>query len=277
MRENSQPPARGNATPDEQGAEARGADTLNHDPTGTSPRADVPAHVAAMGLPVFTRCAKRSGMSPDSFVQALTQTSLSNLAMWTQADLETLLLSAERHGLSPIGREVFLLREGDSLDGPAVVVLGVDGWSRVINAHKEFAGMQFRQAHELVDGVPAWMECTLHRWDRRVPTRVREYFNEVRGFSQPWLTHPRRMLRHKALVQCARLAFGLVDVYDHDEAQRILKGKTSEAPRSDSHPAPSRSSRASKPLGVDALKARLQSQAESAPRDTRKQIGQVLI
>jgi hypothetical protein len=28
------------------------------------------------------------------------------------------------------------------------------------------------------------MECTLHRWDRRVPTSVREYFNEVRGLSQ---------------------------------------------------------------------------------------------
>jgi hypothetical protein len=29
------------------------------------------------------------------------------------------------------------------------------------------------------------------------------------------------MLRHKALVQCARLAFGLVGVYDPDEAERI--------------------------------------------------------
>ncbi|MGP1667495.1 MAG: hypothetical protein ACTS5I_16635, partial [Rhodanobacter sp.] len=32
---------------------------------------------------------------------------------------------------------------------------------------------------------------------------------------------PRRMLRHKAMIQCARLAFGFVGVYDPDEAERI--------------------------------------------------------
>jgi len=76
-----------------------------------------PAHVMAMGLPVFKRSVQRSGMSPESFVQALTRTSLSTLVIWSQLDLETLLLAAERHGLDPLGREVFLVREGDSLDG----------------------------------------------------------------------------------------------------------------------------------------------------------------
>ena len=115
-----------------------------------------------------------------------------------------------------------MLRGGDPLVGPALVVVGVDGWSRILNTHRAFAGMQFRESSELIDGVPAWVECTLHRWDRRVPTRLREYLVEVRGTSQAWLTHPRRMLRHKALVQCARLAFGLVGIFDHDEAQRVV-------------------------------------------------------
>lgn len=160
-------------------------------------------------------------MSPEAFVQALTQTALAPLVTWTQADLEVLLVTCERHGLDPIGREVFMVREGDPLTDTAVVVVGVDGWSRILNSHPSFAGMQFRESSELIDGVPAWVECTLHRWDRRVPTRVREYLVEVRGASQAWITHPRRMLRHKALVQCARLAFGLVGVYDPDEAQRV--------------------------------------------------------
>ena len=30
------------------------------------------------------------------------------------------------------------------------------------------------------------------------------------------------MLRHKAMIQCARLAFGFVGIYDEDEAQRIV-------------------------------------------------------
>ena len=31
-----------------------------------------------------------------------------------------------------------------------------------------------------------------------------------------------RMLRHKALIQCARLAFGFTGIYDQDEAERII-------------------------------------------------------
>ena len=78
--------------------------------------------------------------------------------------------------------------------------------------------MRFKESDELVDGVPSWIECTMYRWDRRVPTSVREYLVEVRGLSAGWITHPRRMLRHKAMVQCARLTFGLIGIYDADEA-----------------------------------------------------------
>lgn len=156
-------------------------------------------------------------MSEESFVDALVQTSLSALITWTQLDLERLLLAAEVNGLSPTGREIFLVPSGGVLE-PATVVVGVDGWSRIINTHKQFAGMRFKESEELVDGVPSWTECTMYRWDRRVPTSVREYLVEVRGLSAGWITHPRRMLRHKAMVQCARLTFGLIGIYDADEA-----------------------------------------------------------
>jgi len=33
------------------------------------------------------------------------------------------------------------------------------------------------------------------------------------------------MLRHKALVQCARLSFGLAGIYEPDEAMRIRQSK----------------------------------------------------
>jgi phage recombination protein Bet len=175
------------------------------------------AHQRALQLPIFKRSAERSGMSEESFVDALVQTSLSALITWTQLDLERLLLAAEVNGLSPTGREIFLVPSGGVLE-PATVVVGVDGWSRIINTHKQFAGMRFKESDELVDGVPSWTECTLYRWDRRVPTSVREYLVEVRGVSAGWITHPRRMLRHKAMVQCARLTFGLIGIYDADEA-----------------------------------------------------------
>jgi hypothetical protein len=32
---------------------------------------------------------------------------------------------------------------------------------------------------------------------------------------------PKRMLRHKALIQCARVAFGFSGIFDEDEARDI--------------------------------------------------------
>ena len=216
------------------------------------------AHQRAMQLPIFKRSAERSGMSEESFVDALVQTSLSALITWTQLDLERLLLAAEVNGLSPTGREIFLVPSGGVLE-PATVVVGVDGWSRIINTHKQFAGMRFKESDELVDGVPSWTECTMYRWDRRVPTSVREYLVEVRGLSAGWITHPRRMLRHKAMVQCARLTFGLIGIYDADEAMSkaaaLQQGAVGFEP--DLNPTPTRvraKSRKRFPKGVTELK-----------------------
>jgi hypothetical protein len=44
---------------------------------------------------------------------------------------------------------------------------------------------------------------------------------EVHTNQGAWLTHPRRMLRHKTMVQCARVCFGLSGIYDPDEAFKV--------------------------------------------------------
>ena len=41
----------------------------------------------------------------------------------------------------------------------------------------------------------------------------------------PWQTHTKRMLRHKSLIQCSRIAFGFTGIYDQDEAERIIEGQ----------------------------------------------------
>jgi hypothetical protein len=43
--------------------------------------------------------------------------------------------------------------------------------------------------------------------------------------TEPWIKWPARMLRHKALIQCARVAFGLAGIYDPDEAERIAEAE----------------------------------------------------
>jgi hypothetical protein len=75
--------------------------------------------------------------------------------------------------------------------------------------HPHFAGLTFMQSSEEKEGLPIWMECTIHRSDRAIPTTIREYMTEVRHETEIWQRMPRRMLRHRVLQQCARVAIGI--------------------------------------------------------------------
>ena len=91
-------------------------------------------------------------------------------------------------------------------DGQWQVFITIEGCSKLLNQHPQFNGLVFNQADTLIDGVPEWIECTIHRKDRTLPTTVREYLTEVRGENPIWQKMPRRMMRHRALQQCVRLA-----------------------------------------------------------------------
>ena len=175
---------------------------------------------------LIDRAVARSGLTRESFVKTLTQTAFDGIAAWTQADLERLLITAETHQLNPLNREIFAIASSLEPLQPVLLVVGVDGWSKILNSQPQFDGVQFLEASEHVDNIPTWIECTIYRKDRTVPVAVKEYFQEVRGEHMAWLTHPRRMLRHKALTQCARLAFSLSGIYDSDEALRVLAAKS---------------------------------------------------
>jgi phage recombination protein Bet len=177
---------------------------------------------------IVDRSVLRSGLSYDSFVRLLIQSALSRLTIWTQADLDRLLMLSERLGLDPLNNEIYATEISPDSGKKAriVFVVGVDGWSKIINSHPQFDGMKFVESSPGDDELPLYFECTIFRKDRKVATSVREYMYEAHTGQGAWLTHPRRMLRHKAMVQCARICFGLSGVYDPDEAQRIQEIKT---------------------------------------------------
>jgi phage recombination protein Bet len=156
-------------------------------------------------------------------VRLLIQSALSRLKIWTQADLDRLLLLSERLGLDPLNNEIYAseVTPENGKKTRIVFVVGVDGWSKIINSHPQFDGMKFVESTPGDDELPLYIECTIYRKDRRVPTSIREYMYEAHTNQGAWLTHPRRMLRHKAMIQCARICFGLSGVFDPDEAQRI--------------------------------------------------------
>jgi phage recombination protein Bet len=173
---------------------------------------------------IVDRSVQRSGLSYDSFVRLIIQSALSSLSIWTQADLDRLLLLAERLGLDPLNSEIYATEVSPDSGKKAriVFVVGVDGWSKIINSHPQFDGMKFVESAPGDDELPLYFECTMFRKDRKVATSVREYMYEAHTGQGAWLTHPRRMLRHKAMIQCARICFGLSGIYDPDEAHRVV-------------------------------------------------------
>ncbi len=132
----------------------------------------------------------------------------------SDSQMAALLIVAEQYGLNPWTKEIYAFP--DRQNG-IVPVVGVDGWARILNGNENFDGMEFSQDDESCT-------CKIYRKDRSHPTSVTEYMSECRRDNvQPWKTHPRRMLRHKAMIQCARIAFGFGGIYDEDEAERIVQ------------------------------------------------------
>jgi phage recombination protein Bet len=130
----------------------------------------------------------------------------------SDAQMSALLIVANQYRLNPWTKEIYAFPD----KGGIVPVVGVDGWARIINEHPQFDGMEFEQDDEACT-------CRIYRKDRKHAVAVTEYMAECKRNTQPWQSHPRRMLRHKATIQCARLAFGFAGIYDQDEAERIVE------------------------------------------------------
>jgi hypothetical protein len=93
-------------------------------------------------------------------------------------------------------------------------------------------GMEFEFAHDEKRQLVS-CTCVIWRKDRNRPIKVTEYLSECKRNTEPWkMEH--RMLRHKALIQCARVAFGFSGVYDEDDSRvasgRVVEVATAEVP-----------------------------------------------
>jgi phage recombination protein Bet len=136
----------------------------------------------------------------------------------SDAQLSALLIVAKQYGLNPWIKQIYAFPDKNN---GIVPVVGVDGWTHIINSHPQYDGVEFEQDDTRCT-------CIIYRKDRTHATKVTEYMVECRRDAGPWKSHPYRMLRHKALIQCARLAFGFSGIYDSDEAERIMEAQQSE-------------------------------------------------
>jgi phage recombination protein Bet len=164
-----------------------------------------------------SRMADRFGVDPNEMMTTLKATAFKGQV--SDAQMQALLIVADQYGLNPWTKEIYAFPD----KGGIVPVVGVDGWSRIINENNQFDGMDFEQDAESCT-------CIIYRKDRNHPIKVTEWISECRRETAPWKSHPKRMLRHKAMIQCARLAFGYTGIYDEDEAQRIVEKDVTPAP-----------------------------------------------
>lgn len=175
-------------------------------------------------------------VNPQELKETLIQTAFRTETQATDAQMASLLIVAGQYKLNPWTKEIYAFPDKNK---GIIPVVGVDGWSRIINGNPNFDGMEFKFSENMVrmEGAkvdaPEWVECVIYRKDRTHPTVVREYLSECyrppfkskTGYvvEGPWQSHPSRFLRHKATIQCARLAFGFVGIHDQEEAERIAE------------------------------------------------------
>jgi hypothetical protein len=120
--------------------------------------------------------------------------------------LISLIYMMKRYNLNPLIEEVSVLK---NTDGTTHAFITIDGWTKIINQHPQYAGMSLRESTEEKEGIPVWMECCIYRNDRILPIVIKEYFDEVKTDHVSWKLSPKRMLRHRTIQQCARLAFSV--------------------------------------------------------------------
>jgi len=180
-------------------------------------------------LSLLAKFGSRYSLEPTKVYETLCKTAFSSAK--SKEQVVALLVVADQYGLNPFTKEIYAFPDKG---GGVVPVVGVDGWNRIAQQHPAYDGIEFRYSETVSTPTggkpcPEWVEAIVYRKDREHPVVVREYLDECFRATQPWQSHTKRMLRHKALIQGYRVAFGFHGIYDPDEAEVIAS--RSEAPR----------------------------------------------
>ena len=154
--------------------------------------------------------ASRFNVEPTKLLDTLRATLMPKAS---NEDLLAFVVTANEYQLNPFTREIYAF---PSRSGGIQPVVSVDGWIKLMNRHPSFDGIQFTTEDR--DNKPHSVTAAIYLKDRSRPVEVTEYFSECYRATEPWKVNPRRMLRHKALIQCARVAFGFSGITDEEEA-----------------------------------------------------------
>jgi phage recombination protein Bet len=170
--------------------------------------------------------ADKYALKPDEFGKTVRATC--GLSTATPEQVAAFLIVAKEYDLNPLTKEIYAF---PGRSGGVVPIVSIDGWVNLVNSNPQCDGFEFEMEHS-PDGKLIACTCTMHRKDRSHPVSVTEYLSECKRATEPWkMEH--RMLRHKAMIQAARYAFGFAGIYDEDEGRTIADsdGSTVVGPR----------------------------------------------
>ncbi len=132
-------------------------------------------------------------------------------------EMLALVVVANEYGLNPLLKEMYAF---PAKGGGIVPLVGIDGWTKIVNRQPNFDGVEFRDVVN-ENGELVAMDCLMYRKDWSHPVIVRERMSECARNTEPWTKMGSRMLRHRVYIQAARLAFGISGLVDEDEAPDV--------------------------------------------------------
>lgn len=144
----------------------------------------------------------------------------------TNAEMTVVSSIFAKYDLNPFIREGHAFISGGKLQ----VIIGFDGFVKIMNRQPTFNGVEFVDNFEGSELIS--VTTKIHIKGRDFPVCTTEYMDEAyQPNSAAWKKFKKRMLRNKSLAQCIRIAFGVADVLDPDEADRIKAGEKDITPQ----------------------------------------------
>lgn len=209
--------------------------------------------VQAPRVSLIGAMAAKYSIEPAKFLATMKATVFDGKA--SDEEMIAFLAVANRYDLDPFRKEVFAFRKG-SEGGGVQPIVSVDGWSSIANRQPQYDGVDFED--RLNGDKLVSITCRIHRKDRARPTEVTEYLSECKRNTMPWNQWPARMLRHKAFIQCVRLAFGISGIMEPDEAERMVDAQIRVLP-------PAETASEAPVKSIADLKAKVKKEKEPAP------------
>lgn len=173
-------------------------------------------------LSAIDAMAQRLQVSRDTLEKTLKATAFRDCK--TNEEFVSAIIVANTYQLNPLLGEIYAF---PSKRGGVTPIVPIDGWISLVNRSPENDGVELIEnrtpgkknlSETDVDSVTA----KFYQKGKGHPITVTEYMVECfDGNKQPWKKWPIRMLRHKAYIQGARIAYGFSGIYDNDEAERI--------------------------------------------------------